>query len=140
MDGWILLLAKLLAGASLEDDSGLVMSLTGSVSWLAATCGWRATSELSSGLHSCMGFPSIYIPPQPCPILALLCVSQGLSACSPSAASITVPTTFCTRQQPRPMAQQQQIRYECVQHYMSAMRKTFINKYLRAVCSIKSRR
>lgn len=55
-------------------------------------------------------FP-LYNPAHLCS-LALLRVSQGLSALSPSAACFVPLTNFCTCQKQETMAQQQQIRYE----------------------------
>lgn len=75
-------------------DFGRVMTDLSSISWLTVCSGWRAMLNLSLKL---LGWTCHYIyNTELLFTLALLSVSQGLSACSPSAASSFVLTNFGT--------------------------------------------
>lgn len=89
---------------------GGVLTDPGSISWLAVQ--WvESNVEFIPGSAG-LDLPLYIYDPMLLSTLALLSVSQGLSACSPSVASSFCVDQLLHSQQSRTMAQQQQIRYE----------------------------
>ncbi len=81
----------------------------GSISWLAVQ--WVESNVEFIPAYAGLDFRLSIYNPALLSTLALLSVSRGLPACSPSAASSFCVDQLLHSQQPRTMAQQQQIRY-----------------------------